>query len=110
MSSGIRTFAQTKQTRVGTGGNGSDLYLFQESDIISACKNDGFTVLSPTMYLANSEGDLTTALTTLNGLSLPSFNDFSDIEDLGKTIRIGLLEGENIKSRIFNFEQDLWSY
>ena len=95
MSSGLRTIAQTKQKRVGTGGNGNDIFLFQESDIKAACTAPGFAIVTSSLFLANSTTDLNSALSTLDNLSVPSFQAFSDLEDLGKIIRIGIMGGEN---------------
>jgi hypothetical protein len=94
MSSVLRFTSQRKQNFLKTEYSTS-YYLFQESEIISACNPSNFTIDSPDLYLANTTTALSTALNTLDGLSGGTSLYSPTVIDMGKTIRIGLVNGEN---------------
>jgi hypothetical protein len=95
MSSSLRSIAVLKQSRLSTGGDGSNAGFFLESDLKSAF-NSGFTTVSRNMYLANTIFDLSGAITTLNNLSLNNpLPEYGDVKDMGRTIYVGVVNGDS---------------
>jgi hypothetical protein len=95
MSSSLRTISILKQSRLSTGGDGSNAGFFLESDLKSAFSS-GFTVVSRNMYLANTITDLSRSIETLNNLSLNNpLPEYGDVKDMGRTIYVGLIKGES---------------
>ena len=70
-------------------------YCFQQSDI-DALLSSGFVKVSDSLYSAQTEAALDTVLTSLDNLDEYYFDseEYTAV-DLGKTIRIGLLYGDN---------------
>lgn len=70
-------------------------YCFQQSDI-DALLSSGFLKVSDSLYSAQKEANLASVLTSLNNLDEYWFDseEYTAV-DLGKTIRIGVLFGDN---------------
>ena len=113
MSSVLRYTAQRKSNFLTTGSREPDnyVYLFQESDILSACST-GFNKVSPTLLIANDASSLNNALDILNDVTpyaepnnireRLNINE-SHVIDLGKTIRIGVAKGVNVDNELVVF-------
>ena len=78
---------------------GSSSKLFQVSTIESAfnltSSNPLAVKLSNSMYIANNQTALNTALTTLNAVATSISGDEWSLDDMGKTIQIGVFGGAN---------------
>ena len=70
-------------------------YCFQKSDIDSLVSS-GFRKVSDSLYIAKTQADLHSVLTSLNNLNNYHFEATEhSCVDLGKTIRIGVAGGDN---------------
>jgi len=109
LPAGRRTKAQPDQPFLTTLDY--EPYCFQKSDI-DALVSSGFVKVSDSLYIAKTEADLSTALTALNDLNIPSFNgeEYTAV-DLGKTLRIGVAGGDSdvITMRLVKRTGDLTS-
>ena len=110
MSSVLRYTAQRKSNFLSKGQS-PNVYLFQESEILSAC-TAGFNQVSPTLLIANDESSLNDALSILDNKT--PYEDLtlfrarvktteSHLIDLGKTIRIGVAKGVNVDNELVVF-------
>lgn len=88
-----------QQFLIAAGDDGGDPfrrpYCFQKSDIDSLVSS-GFAKVSDSLYIAKTNADLNSVLSSLNGLRDYYFEheEYTAV-DLGKTIRIGVAGGDN---------------
>jgi len=94
MSSVLRSFSQVRNRNLTVVG--TNISVFTLANIQTATATN-FKRLSPTLYIANTLTDLKFALNALNTLSTPILDTNEEtVQDLGKTVRIGLQSDPNI--------------
>ena len=89
---GCSSSTRSKQQFLQNGGYSPHLYTHAELQSFFA----GFLQVSGSLYMANSVDDLRTALNDMNSENASSaFNSEVSLIDMGKTIRVGLVNGES---------------